>query len=348
MIFKRGSTWWIGFKARVNQNGISKPKWIYQKSAGTGNRELAKKIERKIALAIVEGKWFENNPGENILFKDVWEKYLNEEAKLTSTGNYSRAKECSKNFIPDIGELTLTQITPAVLSSYKAKRLNAGLKPSTVVKELQYIRRVFSLCKKEWLFVKQSPFEFFKMPKVNDQRVKFLEPGQFEILLRVCPEWLKPIITLAKYTGMRKGNVLNLKWSEVDLHSRVINLDRTKNGERLSIPLSDTPYRVLQSIVEYIKCPYVFHDNGEPYTSNRVRLAFERARERVGMSDFRFHDLRHEFASQLVKSGVDIYRVQRLLGHKDSRMTQRYAHLEVEDLRKAVENQEVCLQMSIQ
>jgi integrase len=348
MIYKRGSTWWIGFKKRIKENGKSKLIWIYQKSAKTKNRELAQKIERKIAITLTENKWFDVIQEQTIYFNEVWEKYLNEVIKYHSPGSYSRATYFGKVILPAIGNLTLNQITPAVLSTYKAKRLEDGLKPMSVAREMDHIRRVFSLCKKEWQLVKQNPFEYFVMPKANGQRIKFLEPGQFEILLRVCPEWLKPIITLAKYTGMRRGNIINLKWSEVDLQNRVINLDRTKNGERLSIPLSDTPYRVLKSIMVYMRCPYVFHDKGEPYTSNRVRLAFERVRERAGMSDFRFHDLRHEFASQLVKSGVDLYRVQRLLGHKDSRMTQRYTHLAVEDLRKAVENQEVSIQMSIQ
>jgi hypothetical protein len=70
-----------------------------------------------------------------------------------------------------------------------------------VIKELQSIRRVFSLCKREWQLIKQSPFEFFKMPSVNNQRVRFLKEGQFEKILGCCPPWLKPIVTIARYTG---------------------------------------------------------------------------------------------------------------------------------------------------
>ena len=255
-----------------------------------------------------------------------------------------KANEVIKGLNPEIGHLTLSQITPPILSAYKTKRLEAGLKPSTVVKELQFIRRVFSLSKREWQLIKQSPFEFFKLPKVNDQRVRFLEQGEFERLLLSCPSWLRPIIVLARYTGLRRGNVLDLTWNQVDLKNRIINLEHTKNGQRLSIPLSDTPYNMLLSLkggkVTYLTCPFVFHQDGKPFTPDQVTMAFKRACRRAGIENFRFHDLRHDFASTLVQRGNDLYVVQNLLGHSDGRMTKRYAHLKIENLRNAVKSLE--------
>jgi site-specific recombinase XerD len=92
--------------------------------------------------------------------------------------------------------------------------------------------------------------------------------------------------------------------------------------------------------VMHLGCPFVFHENGEPFSPFKVSMAFVRACERAGIGKFRFHDLRHDFASSLVQRGSDLYVVQKLLGHKDGRMTQRYAHLQVENLRKAVESLE--------
>jgi integrase len=140
---------------------------------------------------------------------------------------------------------------------------------------------------------------------------------------------------------LRKGNVLALTWSQVDLQKRVLNLEYTKNGERLTIPISDSVFDVLTSMrktkVVHLNCPYVFHDNGELYSPTRLSVAFKRACRRAGIENFRFHDLRHDFASRLVQNGADLYLVQLLLGHKDGRMTQRYVHLRVEHLRKFVE-----------
>lgn len=154
------------------------------------------------------------------------------------------------------------------------------------------------------------------------------------------PACLTPIITMAKYTGMSRGNILRLTWSQVDLRNRVINLDRTKNGHRLAIPLTESAFKVLHDVrqarVIPLHCPFVFHEDGKPYSPDKVSVAFKRTCKRAGVENFRFHDLRHDFASNLVQKGNDLYVVQRLLGHRDGRMTQRYAHLKVENLREAV------------
>jgi len=331
MLYKRGAVWHIKFK------------WGGQTircSSGTDSKTLARKIETEIRHKLATGKWFERDPAKTTRFQEVWEKYMREEAKYKAPGTYDRAGQCAKNFLPVIGNLTLSEITPSALSSYKAKRLEENVKPSTVVKELSFIRRVFSLCKREWQLCKQSPFEVFKMPQVNDQRVRFLKPGEFEKLITSCPSWLKPIAILSLFTGMRRSNVVLLQWHQIDFTSQVIHIDYTKNGQRLTIPLSNAAYALLcemkRSKVVHLGCPYVFHDNGISYNLNRVSMAFKRASRRAGIEDFRFHDQRHDVASRLVQNGHSLYVVQTLLGQKDGRMTQRYAHLEVENLRKAV------------
>jgi integrase len=335
LLVKRGKVWHL--KIKFNGQTI-------RRSTYTDDKKLARKIEIKVMNALVENKWFHRDPAETTLFRDVWEKYLREEARYKAEKTYSRFIQCAKNFLPEVGHLTLTEITSSILSTYKAKRLEDGVTLCTVVKELQCIRRVFSLCKREWQLARQSPFEFFRMPAVKDQRVRFLEAGQFDRLLQQCPSWLKPIVTLARYTGMRRGNILNLTWSQLDLDTRVINLEYTKNGQRLTLPLTDTAYIVLVAMkktkVIRLGCPFVFHQNGKPYSPNQVSMAFRRVCRRAGINNFRFHDLRHDFASNLVQSGEDLYIVQQLLGHKDSRMTQRYAHLKIENLREAVKSLE--------
>jgi integrase len=332
MLRKRGKVWWV----RLKRNGK-----LIERSTGASNKEVARKIELEILTKIAQGRWYEKDPSEITLFKDAWERYMREEAKYKSEGTYSRAIQSAKNFLPIIGDLTLSKVTPSVLSAYKVKRLEDRVKMATVIKELQFIRRVFSLCKREWQLIKQSPYEFFRMPSVNDQRVRFLERGQWEQLLNACPSWLRPIVILARFTGMRRGNALNLTWSQIDLQDRVIHLEHTKNGQRLTIPLTETPYNVLVALknakVRHL-CPFVFHQDGKPYSPYQVSVAFKRACKRAGIGNFRLHDLRHDFASNLIQKGNDLYIVQHLLGHKDGRMTQRYAHLRVENLRQAVES----------
>jgi integrase len=335
MIYKRGRVWWI----RIKRDGRE-----FRATTGTSSKTIAKDREAELRRKLSRGEYDKEQAERTITFREVWERYMAEDASYKAPGTYSRAEQCAKNFLPMIGDLTLAEVKPAVLSSYKAARLKKGKSMATVGKELQFIRRVFSLCKRDWQLIRQSPFEFFRIPAANNQRVRYLEEAEFEKLCSKCSPWLRQIVLLARHTGIRRGNILGLTWSQVDLDRRVINLDRTKNGQRLTVPLGSVAFEVLDEIrkgkVVYMQCPYVFHQGGKPYSPWRLSMAFKRACKRAGITNFRFHDLRHDFASNLVQKGNDVYVVQQLLGHKDGRMTQRYAHLRLENLRRAVETLE--------
>jgi integrase len=335
VLHKRGNNWYIQIKWQGH---------LIRKTTHTDNKELAQKLEAKIMSELLERKYFDREPGETILFKEAWEKYMREIAKYTlSKSGLSLALHTERKFLPFAGHLTLKQITPAILSSYKAKRLEEGIKINSAVKELCYVRRCFSLCKKEWQFVKQSPFEYFTMPSVNDKRVRFFKPGEFESLFRHSPAWLKPMIIISKETGLRKDNVIHLTWQMFNEGEKILNIPYTKNGDPIAIPLTDAAFEVLMEIkkekrkVVFLDCPFVFHDKGKPYAHGQVSMAFKRACARAGVENFRFHDLRHDYASRLAQRGNSLYVIQNLLGHRDSRMTQRYAHLHIEALKKAVE-----------
>jgi len=117
-------------------------------------------------------------------------------------------------------------------------------------------------------------------------------------------------------------------------------VSRTKNGEPIGVPLTETAMKTLTELkrIRFLHSPYVFCDKtGKPYSPFQVSVAFKRAVKKAGIENLRFHDLRHDFASNLVQSGVDIYTVKELLGHKDLRMTERYCHLAPENLREAVQ-----------
>lgn len=126
---------------------------------------------------------------------------------------------------------------------------------------------------------------------------------------------------------MRKEEILSLKWDQVDLRHGFILIDRTKNGERRGIPINETLGDTLRGLQRRLDVPWVFYDpfNGKRYGG--VKNSFKQACKLAGIIDFRFHDLRHTFASHLVMSGVDITTVKELLGHKTLAMTLRYSHL---------------------
>lgn len=136
---------------------------------------------------------------------------------------------------------------------------------------------------------------------------------------------------------MRKEEILSLEWDKhVDLRHGFILLDVTKNGDRREIPINQTLRETLQGIVRRIDSPYVFID-GDGKRFKDVKRSFPSACKKAGIKDFRFHDLRHTFASHLIMAGIDITTVKELLGHKTLTMTLRYAHLAPAHKVKAVE-----------
>jgi integrase len=143
---------------------------------------------------------------------------------------------------------------------------------------------------------------------------------------------------LALNTGMRLREILSLRWENVSLAKRLICLPKTKNKDLRYIDMNRLVYKALKELKSMNSTAiFVFPDRqGRPFGS--IRTAFLRTRERAGISDsFRFHDLRHTFASRLVMNGVDLRTVQELMGHKDIKMTMRYTHLSAAHKRQAVE-----------
>jgi integrase len=146
------------------------------------------------------------------------------------------------------------------------------------------------------------------------------------------PLWLRPLLILALHTGMRKGEILNLKWTDIDFIRRLITIQKSKNGQKRAIPMSEMLYETLKRIKVRDISLKVF-----PISDRSLRAAFSRTLKKAGITDFRIHDLRHTFATRLVQNGVDLYKVKELLGHKSILMTSRYAHHYPESLRSSIE-----------
>ena len=175
-------------------------------------------------------------------------------------------------------------------------------------------------------------------------------------MINACDDHLKPIVIMALNTGMRKGEILSLKWDNIDMNNGFILLDSgmTKNGERREIPINATLRVTIEGLFRgtvekprRIDVPFVFYrivsddstgkiiSTGKAFV--RIQRSFTSACKRANNRDFRFHDLRHVFASQLVMAGIDITTVKELLGHKTLTMTLRYAHLAPAHKVKAVD-----------
>jgi len=175
-----------------------------------------------------------------------------------------------------------------------------------------------------------NPVSAIPMFKENNQRVRFLSEEE-ETRLRDAIEnddW--PMIVVALHTGLRQSEQFHLRWENVDFANGIITVPRSKNGETRRLPMNDTVREILRSRPSRLKSALVFpsQTGATPIdTRNYMHRAFTPALRRAGIDGFRWHDLRHTFASRLVMAGVDLRTVQELMGHKTIAMTLRYSHL---------------------
>ena len=169
------------------------------------------------------------------------------------------------------------------------------------------------------------------MPPSPPARNRRLESGEFERLKEAAKQTknphIWPIIVFAIETGMRRGEILGLRWEHVDLDRRIAYLPLTKNGSSREVPLSTKAAQVLARQRQHNDTTSPF-----PVTPNGFRLAWDRLRSRAGLVDLRFHDLRHEAISRFFELGLNIPEVAVISGHKDPRMLFRYTHLRAEEL----------------
>lgn len=136
---------------------------------------------------------------------------------------------------------------------------------------------------------------------------------------------VKVALTLALETGMRRGELLSMRWRDLDLQRCTVMLPQTKNGHARTVPLSPAAVETMRALPRT-------GDRVLPISDNAVRLAWERLRARAGVTDLRFHDLRHDAISRLVERGFSMPEVQLISGHRDTRMLSRYVHLNAADL----------------
>ena len=187
-----------------------------------------------------------------------------------------------------------------------------------------------------WGYLDVNPLPNVKRLAEPDGRLRYLDAEEIERLLAACPPYLCPIVVCALHTGMRRGEILGLTWDRVDMKQRIIQVTGTKTGRNRTIPINDPLLEALRHLPRHLGTDYVFwnHETETRYVS--IKRAWRTALKKAKISGFRFHDLRHTFASHVQMGLGDLRATQTLLGHADPRMTMRYAHLSDDRLREAV------------
>ncbi|MBW1778552.1 MAG: site-specific integrase [Deltaproteobacteria bacterium] len=351
MIRKRGKSYQIDY---FDPSGRRVRKSFRKKK--DAEAELGKRVS-----LIAEGRYLDVKRELKITLEGLIDRY--EENYKHQTSFWNAKKGYLRNFKEYFGKDTLlANIGYANLETYRNHLRRSLTRNGTIRTEASTNREIsclHHLFEKavEWEMVEQSPFKKGRslILKENNRRLRYLSQEEIVRLLDSCstrviefprkrghitrmtrkdPDYLRDIVECALLTGMRRGEILGLKWDQV--RNGFIYLTKTKTNEARQIPVSGD----LESLFKRIrarnglKSPYVFTYQGKPVTE--IKTAFNAALKRAGIRDFRFHDLRHTFASQLIMRGGSLKDVQELLGHKTMTMTLRYAHLSQEHKKKAV------------
>lgn len=337
-LYQRGKIYWF----RIQHGGKR-----IQTSTNTSNKKLAERIYAKAYTEIHEGKWFENDGARRHTFDEMMEKYLREYSSVHKAhSTHKKDLSLLTHFNPVFSGLTLNKITPPALTDYKTQRTLQGAAPASIRNELRLLSHAFNIAIKQWEWVKENPVSKVSFKELKARSVdRWLTAGEEKELMTAATGKLEGqlpnIIIFALNTGMSQEEILKLRKQVVDLARTTITTIRKKTNATRTIPINDTVKALLirrLKIRSIHGSDYVFFNQaGNMIDAGRLKREFKRAVIEAGVKNFRFHDLRHTFATRLAQMGVDLYKISKLLGHKDISTTQRYAHHYPESLRSSVE-----------
>lgn len=335
-VYKRGKIWWITYT-----DCFGKQYWKSSRSESRADALYALNLAHADAKVGKEPGILEQirRNAARHSFSSLCEKYKE------FCQNNRDAK--NRNYMIDqlkaeFGKRLLKSISLADLESYQSRLLNSGLQAATVNRRIACLKHMLHKATDWDMLDNESYLKIRKVQLLKEEntRLRFLNVEEVRRLLFACRPYLRPIVTMALNTGMRRGEILGLTWDRVDLKHGFILLgdNNVKSGRGRQIPINKVLMATLKPL--YLKrspeVPYLFPTpSGKPYAT--INTAFKKACDAAGIKDFHFHDLRHTFASQAVMNGADLASVQKLLGHSTITMTMRYSHLSQNHLSKTVD-----------
>lgn len=218
-------------------------------------------------------------------------------------------------------------ITLVKLEKFKAYLLKErGVENSTFNRYKAVLSKVYNLGIANKL-IKENLIKDFKKLQEKNFKIRFLtkeEENRLLDVVKINAPYLEDLIICALQTGMRRSEIFNLKWSNIDFDYKFIELLETKSGRSRKIPLSDKLITVLEKQSKEFDYVFINKETGKPYTD--IKHSFQSSLKKANIQNFRFHDLRHTVATRLVEKGIDLVVVKEILGHADIQTTMRYAH----------------------
>jgi integrase len=341
----------ISYRAYVRLKGHPKESATFKRLSD------AKKWAQKTEAEIRDGRYFPANQARKHTLAQMIERYEQDVLPNKKPGS-RRAQQYQLDWWREqLGDYTLDKVTPALIVEYRdklargtepigKKRLIANKKPkgkkkkrkakkrspATVARFLAALSHVFTVAMKEWQWVERNPLRRVSKPKEPRGVVRFLDDKERAALLEACrlseSKDLYCAVVIALSTGCRKGELMSLRWPQVDLKRGLLTFEDTKNDERRSVPLVGHARKLMKQRAKLrrLDSDLVFPGR-RPGKSIDLTNPWKTALERSEVKSFRWHDLRHSCASYLAMNGATLAEIAEVLGHKTLQMVKRYAHL---------------------
>lgn len=297
----------------------------------------AKRWAQSTEAAIREGRYFKTAEAKRHTLGDLVDRYITE----VLPEKPKNATNCRQHLIwwkSKLGAYLLADVSPALIVKYRNEllatitRRGTKMANGTVVRYMASLSHAFSLAVKDWQWVDDSPLRKVSKPKEPRGRERFLSDDERTALLQACKastsRFLYTVVVLALSTGMRRGEIMGLRWNQIDIPRGRILLYETKNNTSRAVPLAGLALTLMSGLIKVrrIDTDLVFYgeagskpvDLTKPWTT---------ALGKANLTNFRFHDLRHSAASYLAMNGATTIEIAAILGHKTLQMVKRYSHL---------------------
>lgn len=322
-IYKRNKTWWIDY---TSANGER-----IRQSTGTQDKRKAQELHDRLKTQ----SWDEAKLGARPRY--TWQQAV---VRWCDEMAHKKSLRCDilhfRYLDPHFGHLALCDINKELVNKVKHLKKESGVKNASVNRMLALIRSVLNRAKNEWEWIDSIPkISLLSEPQ---KRVKYLSEIEAQKLSAQLPAHLKSMFWFTLATGLRESNVTGLEWSQIDLQRRCawINADQSKSGKSIAVPLNNDALAIIKAQIGNHNVRVFTYENNPVSRANNH--AWRKALKRAGIEDFRWHDLRHTWASWHVQNGTPLHALQELGGWHNGEMVKRYAHLSPKHLADFADN----------
>jgi integrase len=314
---KRGGIWWIDIRSPQGER--------IRRTTETANKALAQEFHDRIKVELWRIDKLDVKPKHT--WNDAVVRWLKETSHKATTKEDVGKLRFLDRYLRD---KDLNAINRALIDHVTQEKLAPGHRNATVNRTLELLRAVLRKCVNEWEWLDRAPY--VRMLKEPTRRIRFLTQDEARRLLGELPAHLADMATFSLATGLRASNVTGLEWSQVDEERKLcwVHPDLAKARRAIAVPLNGEALAIVQR-QKGIHATHVFSFRGKPIVQVSTK-AWYGALKRAGIQNFRWHDLRHTWASWHVQNGTPLFVLQELGGWESVEMVRRYAHLAADHL----------------